>query len=189
MTMMITTTSRQQIAKGFTLIELLIVVIIIAILAAIAIPQFSASTDDAKVSALDANLSTMRSAIEMYRVQHKNILPAKNASTATGCPNGSVAGAAAADSNQAFIDQLTMYSNAEGATCSLPDPKLFPYGPYVRTIPAEPGSNIALVTVAKTAASPDATGGWLFSTLTGKFQANNTKDLVGSDAAKPYSSR
>jgi prepilin-type N-terminal cleavage/methylation domain-containing protein len=186
---MMTTTFRRQIAKGFTLIELLIVVIIIAILAAIAIPQFSASTDDAKVAALDANLSTMRSAIEMYRVQHKNVLPAKNASKATGCPTGGTAGNADADSNQAFIDQLTMYSNAEGATCSLSDPKLFPYGPYVRAIPAEPGTNSTLVTVKATAAAADDGGGWLFSTLTGKFQANNTKDLVGADAAKPYSSR
>ena len=184
--MMMTTIFRRAATKGFTLIELLIVVIIIAILAAIAIPQFSASTEDAKVASLDANLSTMRSAVEMYRVQHKNVLPAKKASTATGCPTDSVAGAAAADSAQAFVDQLTMYSNADGATCSLPDPANFPFGPYVRAIPAEPGTNSVLVTVAKTAAAPGATGGWLFSTLTGKFQANNTKDLVGT---KPYSDR
>ena len=56
---------RQRAARGFTLIELLIVVIIIAILAAIAIPQFSNSSGDAQESALDANLATMRSAIEL----------------------------------------------------------------------------------------------------------------------------
>jgi prepilin-type N-terminal cleavage/methylation domain-containing protein len=66
------TTLRQRAMRGFTLIELLIVVIIIAILAAIAIPQFSNSSGDAQEAALDANLATMRSAIELYRVQHGN---------------------------------------------------------------------------------------------------------------------
>ena len=73
---------RQLAAQGFTLIELLIVVIIIAILAAIAIPQFANTSNDAQSSALSANLSTMRSAIELYRVQHKNVYPSIAASNA-----------------------------------------------------------------------------------------------------------
>ena len=51
---------------GFTLVELLIVVIILTIIAAIVIPQLSASTDDAKVAALDSNLARIRSAIDLY---------------------------------------------------------------------------------------------------------------------------
>ncbi|MFK7816701.1 MAG: prepilin-type N-terminal cleavage/methylation domain-containing protein, partial [Gammaproteobacteria bacterium] len=47
--------------KGFTLVELLIVVIILAILAAIIVPQFSASTNDAKAAALQSNLANLRS--------------------------------------------------------------------------------------------------------------------------------
>ena len=43
-------------AKGFTLVELLIVVIILALLAAIVIPQFASSTDDAKIASLDTSL-------------------------------------------------------------------------------------------------------------------------------------
>lgn len=175
---MMNTTFRQQIAKGFTLIELLIVVIIIAILAAIAIPQFSVSTEDAKVAALDANLSTMRSAIEMYRVQHKNTVPAKNGSKGgTGCTTG--AGAADPNTPEAFENQLTGYSNAEGHTCQVPS-AAFPYGPYLSAIPAEPGSGEAAVDVKSTAAvvAAGAANGWLFSTLTGKFQANNSKDMA-----------
>ena len=38
--------------NGFTLVELLIVVIILAVLAAIVVPQFGSSTEDAKISTL-----------------------------------------------------------------------------------------------------------------------------------------
>jgi prepilin-type N-terminal cleavage/methylation domain-containing protein len=183
---MMNTTFRRQLAKGFTLIELLIVVIIIAILAAIAIPQFSVSTEDAKVAALDANLSTVRSAIEMYRVQHKNILPGVKTSKGA-CTVGNT-GTGDATKKEAFIDQLTAYSNADGQTCSAPETG-FTYGPYLRAIPAEPGSGLSTVVVQTDATAAAGGGGWLFSTLTGKFQANNIKDLVGGDSAKPYSSR
>ena len=181
-----TSSFRSHAARGFTLIELLIVVIIIAILAAIAIPQFSVSSDDAKVAALDANLSTMRSAIEMYRVQHKNTVPAAKASkpgTGAGtCPTGGVAGNAAITTPEAFTDQLTGYSNADGGTCSIPSPD-YPFGPYLRAIPAEPGSGKTTVAVTATAPAADDTTGWQFSTLNGKLLANNTKDKAGTPAA------
>ena len=56
--------------RGFTLVELLIVVIILAILAAIVVPQFASSTEDAKISALDSTLANIRSAIDLYYQQH-----------------------------------------------------------------------------------------------------------------------
>jgi prepilin-type N-terminal cleavage/methylation domain-containing protein len=188
--MMMTSTLRRHAAKGFTLIELLIVVIIIAILAAIAIPQFSVTSDDAKLAALDANLSNMRSAIELYRVQHKNTVPAKNTSTpatTSVCPQGGTAGNAAVTTEAAFKDQLTAYSNADGGTCSIPAPD-FPLGPYLRAIPAEPGSGKTTVAVVATAPAADDSTGWQFSTLTGKLLANNTKDKVGTTNVK-YSDR
>ncbi len=52
--------------KGVTLIELLIVVLILAALAAIAIPRISASASNAKQKACDTNVSLVNSAIEMY---------------------------------------------------------------------------------------------------------------------------
>ena len=52
--------------KGFTLIELLIVVAIIGILAAIAIPQFSSYRQKAFNSAAQSDLKTMKTSLEGF---------------------------------------------------------------------------------------------------------------------------
>jgi prepilin-type N-terminal cleavage/methylation domain-containing protein len=52
--------------KGFTLIELLIVVVIIGILAAIAIPRFGATRERAFVSAMQSDLRNLMTAQEQY---------------------------------------------------------------------------------------------------------------------------
>jgi len=57
--------------KGFTLIELLIVVAIIAILAAIAVPNFLEAQARAKVARAKNDLRTVSEALEMYRVDNQ----------------------------------------------------------------------------------------------------------------------
>jgi type IV pilus assembly protein PilA len=52
--------------RGFTLIELLIVVVIIGVLAAIAIPKFEHSKGKAQVSAIKSDLRNLMSAQESY---------------------------------------------------------------------------------------------------------------------------
>jgi prepilin-type N-terminal cleavage/methylation domain-containing protein len=61
--------------RGFTLIELLIVVAIIAILAAIAVPNFLESQTRAKASRTRADMRTIAGALEMYAVDHNDYPP------------------------------------------------------------------------------------------------------------------
>jgi general secretion pathway protein G len=61
--------------RGFTLIEILIVVIVLGILASLVIPQFSKASEDLRIDALRAQLRTVRSAIQVYQMQHLGQLP------------------------------------------------------------------------------------------------------------------
>jgi len=67
--------ARKQVARGFTLVEILIVVVILGILAAIVIPQFTNASETAKASSLAAQLQTVRSQLELYQVQHNGNFP------------------------------------------------------------------------------------------------------------------
>lgn len=57
--------------KGFTLIELLIVVAIIGILAAIAIPQFSAYREKAYNSAAQSDLKNAKTTLEAFYAENQ----------------------------------------------------------------------------------------------------------------------
>ena len=100
--------------SGFTLVEILIVVVILGILAAIVIPQFTDASTDAKKSTLKTDLQTVRSAIGLYKIQHSDALP-----TAGGL---------------SFTNDMTQYTNEAGTTASA-TPVAGYKGPYLQKIP------------------------------------------------------
>ena len=77
---------RNTAKKGFTLIEILIVVIILGILAAIVIPQFSSASSDAKKASLRSTVQTLRSQIALYKLQHGDTLPNLSGAGGNGWP-------------------------------------------------------------------------------------------------------
>ena len=73
--MLINIRKQMKSQKGFTLIELMVVIAIIGVLAAIAVPRFSESRKSAKDAALKADLRTVDSALLMYYANNANTYP------------------------------------------------------------------------------------------------------------------
>ena len=143
--------------KGFTLVEILIVVIILGILAAIVIPQFTEASNDARKSALVSDLQTVRSQLELYKVQHNDSYPDANTSAA-------------------FLEQLTKRTNSAGTVGT--DASDYPLGPYLQSFPKNPFvSGDAADDISFGTGNPDGDGstGWFFNTSTGKFSPNDSK--------------
>lgn len=158
--------------SGFTLIELLIVIIVLGILAMIIIPQITVSSEDAKISACQSQLATMRSAIELYYHQHENVYP--GGVKTDGTPMDTAANAAIA-----FVQQLTRYTEVDGtvSTTKTVDAK---FGPYIK------GTNLAtnpfndlntvvcdILNADITVKASSGTAGWKFYILTGVLLAND----------------
>lgn len=179
--------------RGFTLVELLIVVIILALLAAIVVPQFASTTDDAREASLDTNLANLRAAIDLYYQQHGEFPGANTAVPAAGCAAaGAVAGAGAAGSAQAFLSQLSLYTDGDGAACSQQDGGNFTFGPYLKkdTLPDNPITNdntLDVVSDGNLVMTGDAAGaGWKFDSVSGKFIADDARN---DPSGNPYDKR
>jgi general secretion pathway protein G len=122
--------------SGFTLVEILIVVVILGILAAIVIPQFTGASTEAKESSLVSDLQSIRSQVELFKIQHNDILPGEILN-----PDGTITAATAAT----FVNAMCLKTDQYGNVGVL---AVHRFGPYMKKIPVNPFSNAVGVTVA-----------------------------------------
>ena len=147
---------------GFSLIELVIVIVIIGVISAIAIPRLTRGANNAAAVALRGDLAVLRSAIELYRAEHEGKFPTKSA----------------------FTKQMTMYTKIDGT-----DPNVAVdvatgriYGPYLRAVPPLPvgvkkgQTGVLDVNAAKI--------GWIYVETAGTIRANCMDAEVDQDTVK-----
>jgi len=160
--------SRARLRHGFSLVELVVVVVIIGIIAAMAVPRVTAGAAGAGEAALRGSLKALRDGIDRYAAEHQGELPG---ATADGLGH-------AANSPEAFVNQLIMFSDAAGAVSNAGG-TAYPFGPYLRRMPPLPvGGNQGESSVAiDTTNSPPvvATGsdGWVYNPISGEIIANS----------------
>lgn len=136
--------------NGFTLVEVLIVVVIMAILAAAIIPQFTDSSNDARESTALLNLRTLRGQIQLYRAQHDGLLPS------------------------ATLSQLIIKTDASGAGGG----DLGPYLQYIPDNPFT-NSNVVRAAAADPpgSASGESDAGWLYNATSGMIYLDHASYL------------
>jgi general secretion pathway protein G len=148
--------------SGFTLVEILIVVIILGILAAIVIPQFTNASEDARQSSVTSQLQTLRSQVELFKLQHRERYPTADINDVTSAWDWS---------------KLTGKTDEDGVAGGN-------YGPYLQQTPINPLNSLNTVESVATDPTPGTTtsaAGFVFSQATGKTFAVDKAGVVTAD--------
>ena len=135
--------SQRKRTSGFTLVEILIVVVILGILAAIVIPQFTSASESARSSSLSSTLQTIRSQLELYQVQHNGDYPTLAQMWGNLTGQTDVDGAAGTDFGP-YLQKAPVNPFTLGSTCAADNTEDWQYT-------AASGAIVAVVTAAKIA--------------------------------------
>ena len=138
-------------ARGFSAIEVTIVIAILGLLAAVAIPQLATRNRQDRTATLVSRLGVVRTAINRYWAQHDDF-----------------PGPGTDDFRRQLVGQ-TCRSGACGTGVA------FALGPYVQNsdLPENPitATNGLIITEAMPE-TPSGTSAWIYCRLTGEFRAN-----------------
>lgn len=146
----ISASARNRSALGFTLVEILIVVTILAILAAMVLPQFVSATGETRVSSIKMNVNRIRSQIGLYQQQHNSFPTLAN-----------------------FAEQMTLATDIDGNSAPL-GTSGYPFGPYVQEIPYN--ANVSKDNSISDGAIGDSA--WYYDENTGEFRANDSAEMA-----------
>ena len=145
---------------GFTLVEVMIVVLILAIVGMIVVPQFGFTLDKSRNSMLMSDVAMIRRQIIFYNIEHPGFAPHLD-------KKGKL-------NTNKFIDRLTERTDVEGTLSASGQ-----FGPYVPAWPENPfGDHDVSQLVAfgtETCPPRDGSTGWYYCTRTGIFSANSTE--------------
>lgn len=152
---------------GFSLVELVIVVVIMGIIAAIAVPRMGSAAETARGNRLIADLRTLQEASDRYSAEHWGQNPGAK-------PGGGTATAAE------VISRLTGTTTGDGTI----DADGI-YGPYLRTWPTNALNGLVGLVVSESTLTPSGYG-WRFKPSTGEFiasAAGGSVTTIKGDAA------
>ncbi len=134
--------------KKITKIEVAVIAVCLGVIAAIIIPQYSLASTNARTTELISALQTIRSQIELYKIQHNDLFPGQL------YPGDSIR-------RKDFTEALTN-RDAEGL------------GPYLLKIPKNPfnaKNSITFVNDKQAVPAGTEETGWWLNIATGEFRA------------------